>query len=133
MNEEELDAKLKAFAGAMGELDHKTQEKVGKLLVKEEDEDIDANDETWNKILQIKGGYSSMIFICAMVLCRKFVDYYNERLNQEFALIDPITDSEAYSSFVVKLFLVSLGLIAFANVKDTLMRRRNKKIGQTVR
>ena len=133
MTEEELDAKLKAFAGAMGELDSQTQEKVGKLLVKEEDEDIDANDETWNKILQIKGGYFSMILICGMVLSRKFVDYYNERLNQEFALIDPIADSEAYSSFVLKLFLVSLGLIAFANVKDTMMRRRNKKIGQTVR
>ena len=75
MTEEELDAKLKAFGGAMGELDDQTQEKVGKLLVKEEDEDIDANDETWNKILQIKGGYSSMIFIIVMVLCRKFVDY----------------------------------------------------------
>ena len=133
MTEEELDAKLKAFAGAMGELDSQTQEKVGKLLVKEEDEDIDANDETWNKILQIKGGYFSMIFICGMVLCRKFVDYYNERLNQEFALVDPIEDGEAYTSFVIKLFLVSLGLIAFANVKDTMMRRRNKKIGQTVR
>ena len=44
MTEEEIDKKLEQFAGAMGELDEATQEKVGRLLMKPEDEDIDAND-----------------------------------------------------------------------------------------
>ena len=44
MTEEEIEKKLEQFAGAMGELDEATQEKVGRLLMKPEDEDIDAND-----------------------------------------------------------------------------------------
>ena len=44
LTEEQIDKKLEQFAGAMGELDEATQEKVGRLLMKPEDEDIDAND-----------------------------------------------------------------------------------------
>ena len=44
MTEEQLDKKIEQFAGALGELDEATQEKVGRLLMKPEEEDIDAND-----------------------------------------------------------------------------------------
>ena len=44
MTEEEIDKKLEQFSGAMCELDEVNQEKVGRLLMKPEDEDIDAND-----------------------------------------------------------------------------------------
>ena len=76
MTEEEVDKKLKQFGGAMGELDEATQEKVGRLLMKPEDEDIDANDDTFKKVLQIKGGIIFVLIMSVMQLSLKFVDYH---------------------------------------------------------
>ena len=72
----------------MGELDEATQEKVGRLLMKPEDEDIDANDQTFWKVLNIKGGIIFVLIMSIMQLSLKFVDYHQTRLNQEFATID---------------------------------------------
>ena len=60
----------------MGELDEATQEKVGRLLMKPEDEDIDANDQTFWKVLNIKGGIIFVLIMSIMQLSLKFVDYH---------------------------------------------------------
>lgn len=72
----------------MGELDEATQEKVGRLLMKPEDEDIDANDQTFWKVLNIKGGIIFVLIMSIMQISLKFFDYHQTRLNQEFATID---------------------------------------------
>ena len=56
--------------------------------MKPEDEDIDANDQTFWKVLNIKGGIIFVLIMSIMQLSLKFVDYHQTRLNQEFATID---------------------------------------------
>ena len=131
MTEEQLDKKIEQFAGALGELDEATQEKVGRLLMKPEEEDIDANDQTFMKVLQIKGGMIFVIIMSIMQLSLKFVDYHQTRLDHEFATID--INNERYGSFVRTLYLMAVGRILFDMVKDYIIDRRNHEIGKKVR
>ena len=56
MTEAELDQKLKDFAGATGEVDENMANFVGKLLVKEEDEDVNPDKETYKRLWALLGG-----------------------------------------------------------------------------
>ena len=127
MTEEEIDKKLEQFSGAMCELDEVNQEKVGRLLMKPEDEDIDANDQTFWKVLQIKGGMIFVLIMSVMQLSLKFFDYHQTRLSQEFALID--MHNERYASFVRTLYGMAVGRIVFDMTKDYIIDKRNHKIG----
>lgn len=56
MSEAELDAKIKDFAGAKGEIDKKTSELLGKLLVDEADENVNPDENTYKKLFALVGG-----------------------------------------------------------------------------
>lgn len=56
MNEAELDEKIKDFAGAKREVDAKTNELLGKLLIDEADEDVNPDRETYSKLWALVGG-----------------------------------------------------------------------------
>ena len=49
LSEEELDAKLKEFGGLNNEMDENMRKTIGKLLIDEADEEINADRSTYEK------------------------------------------------------------------------------------
>jgi hypothetical protein len=56
LTEEDCDEKLEEFRGINREVDEDTNAIVGKLLKSEEDEDVNADDETYKKLAALVGG-----------------------------------------------------------------------------
>ena len=56
LTDRQLDARLEAFRGATAEIDTKTSQILGKLLVNEEDEDVNPDRETYSKLFALVGG-----------------------------------------------------------------------------
>ena len=64
MTDAELDAKLVEFAGAKKEIDQKTNELIGKLMLDEADEDVNPDGETYSKLWALLGGPIPIICFC---------------------------------------------------------------------
>ena len=63
MSDLEIAAKLKSLSGVIRGLDKQTEEVVGKLLISEQDENVDADKETFNKLYTMVGGALTFIIL----------------------------------------------------------------------
>ncbi len=129
LTEEELDAKLVEFHGVKNQLDEKTSKQIGKLLVAEADEAINANWESYKKLFEIMGGYQLIFFMVILQLFIHFWRLYEQSIQSEFADTDPDTQFEKHSEFLKKIFLVlSVGVI-MRNTKDFWVRTKKTYMG----
>ena len=65
LNEEQIDKKLEEFRGVNREVDEATNKIVGKLMQNEEDENVDADKDTYTKLWALIGGPIPVIlFAC---------------------------------------------------------------------
>ena len=78
MTEEEMDAKLVSFKGLNNELDGEMSKTIGKLLVDEADEDVNANWETFTTLFKMVGGVKTCILFAVIKIFRKFYQIYQE-------------------------------------------------------
>ena len=63
MSEAELDEKIKAFRGRNNEIDEKLQKKIGKILIDESEEAINASSDTFQKLYILIGGHITVLII----------------------------------------------------------------------
>ena len=81
LTEAALDEKITQFRGLRNEMDEEMNKKIGKLLVDEADEKINADWETFEKLFSLIGGWKITIFIAALIMSQKYYAYYRESLN----------------------------------------------------
>lgn len=81
MTEAELDEKIIQFRGLQNEMDDALNKKIGKLLVDEADEKVNADWETFQKLFALIGGWKITIFIASMIVFQKYYSYYRDGLN----------------------------------------------------
>ena len=72
LTEPELDEKLEQFRGVKREVDGDTSAIVGKLLLNEEEEDIDADDEAFSKLYSLVGGLPPALVFITYAIFQKF-------------------------------------------------------------
>jgi len=63
MSEAELDEKIKVFRGRNNEIDEVLHKKIGKLLIDESEEAINASSETFQKLYALIGGHQTIMII----------------------------------------------------------------------
>ena len=132
LTEEELDEKIKGFGGLNNELDASVRDKIGKLLVNEEDEAINASWETYEKIFKIIGGWKMIFYIVILTIVLKFWSVYEQRIQQEYASTDPEKQPELHFAFMKQIGCVlSLGIIV-RNLKDLWMRNKKRYMSQDI-
>ena len=76
------------------EVDEATNKIVGKLLQDEEDEDVNANSETYKKLWAILGGPLPIVICAVYQQIQKYVDNYIERVNANYAIEAPEKQSQ---------------------------------------
>ena len=76
MNDEEISAKLESLAKVKLGLDEKTQKIVGKLLIDEKDEKVNADSSTFYKLFALMGGFTSVSIFIAQMIFFRMVDVY---------------------------------------------------------
>lgn len=91
MTDDQLDKMLDSFGGLKNGIDPELQKKIGKLLVDEADEEINVSSETAWKVFKSIGGLRTISVVIFLTLIKKYYDWQNERVKNEFAATDPIT------------------------------------------
>ena len=89
MTDEEISAKLKVLSGSIRGLDKKTEEVVGKLLVDEKDENVDADKETYSKLYKMVGGTITFGSIAITVTVFKYFEVYKEAVTKDWSSASP--------------------------------------------
>ena len=87
--DEEIKAKLKKFAGADRGLDKSTEIVVGKLLLDESDEKVDADKETWNKLYNMIGGALTLFILGISVILFKYFEIFKQGVTQTWSDAPP--------------------------------------------
>ena len=87
--DEEIKAKLKKFAGADRGLDKSTEIVVGKLLLDESDEKVDADKETWNKLYSMIGGGLTLFILGISVILFKYFEIFKQGVTQTWSDAPP--------------------------------------------
>ena len=72
----EISAKLTAFAGADRGLDEDTEKVVGKLLLEDKDENVNADKETFSKLFKMIGGFFTLSILATTTCAFKYFDLY---------------------------------------------------------
>ena len=72
----EISAKLKAFGGAVRGLDEDTEKVVGKLLLEDKDENVNADKETFSKLFKMIGGFFTLSILATTTCAFKYFDLY---------------------------------------------------------
>ena len=89
MSDLEIAAKLKSLSGVIRGLDKQTEEVVGKLLISEQDENVDADKETFNKLYSMVGGALTFTVLAITTTVFKCFDVYHENVTQEWSNASP--------------------------------------------
>ena len=89
MTDEEVSAKLKVLSGSIRGLDKKTEEVVGKLLVDEKDENVDADSETYSKLYKMIGGAYTFGIVTSATIILKYFEAYKEVVSQDWSNASP--------------------------------------------
>jgi hypothetical protein len=68
LTEAQLDEKIIGFRGLTNELDDEMNKQIGKLLIDEADEEVNANSDAFRKLFHMMGGFKIIIFIAIIKL-----------------------------------------------------------------
>ena len=85
MTDGEISDKLKAFAGAVRGLDESTERVVGKLLVEDKDENVNADKETFSKLFKMIGGFLTLSILGTTTCVFKYFEVYKESVTQDWS------------------------------------------------
>ena len=132
LTEAEIDQKLSDFKGLNNELDTDMSKTIGKLLVEEADEDVNANSETFRKMFGLIGGFRTSIILGLVMLCKKYFYFYQDGNMKEFANVDPEKQADLHTSFLRQTFFVSLFAVFIDNMTDFIFRDLKRKIGRDI-
>ena len=89
LTDEQIKAKLKKFEGADRGLDKSTEVVVGKLLLDESDEKVDADSETWSKLYSMIGGFPTIFILGSTVTLFKYFEIYKQGVTQTWSDAPP--------------------------------------------
>ena len=130
LTEEECDEKLEEFRGIIEkEIDGNTSAVIGKLLKSEEEEDIDADDETYSKLAALVGGPIPIVLFLGYALFQKFWDNYCERVSAEYAAIDPEKQADAHSAYMKTAAIATTVSVGLANFRNLVVKRHERHMG----
>lgn len=85
LTDKEVADKLVAFCGVHAELDAATADKVGKILVEDKDEKVNADAESFKKLWRLMGGIPTVMTTVVITLFFKYFHFYKEGTQQEFS------------------------------------------------
>lgn len=130
LTEEECDEKLEEFRGIIEkEIDGNTSAVIGKLLKSEEEEDIDADDETYTKLAALIGGPIPIVLFISYALFQKFWDNHCERVSAEYAAIDPADQADAHSAYMKRAAIATTVTVFLGNLRNLVVKRHERHMG----
>ena len=94
MNDEEISAKLESLAKVKLGLDEKTEKVVGKLLMDEKDEKVNADSSTFFKLFAMMGGFTCVAIFIAQNIFFRMVDVYQDHMTNEWSTVPSEQQSE---------------------------------------
>jgi len=89
LSDQDISVKLIALSGSERGLDKETEEIVGKLLIDEKDENVNADTTTWNKLYKMIGGAVTLGTIGMTTLVFKYFEVYKQSVTQEWSNASP--------------------------------------------
>ena len=132
LTEGELDKKIVSFQGLKNDMDEKMSKTIGKLMVDEADEDVNADRQTYIELFKLIGGFKTVVFIAGTTIFNKYYDIYQDSLSQEFAMTDPESQGEKHSEFMQKIFFVALFGVVCRNTIDFLIAHKKRYMGADI-
>ena len=131
LSDEEIKQALKSFEGAKAELDEKTSEIVGKLLVSEQDEQINAGSSAYYRLLEMTG-FSVAAFVLINITVFKYAEAYKGSLIQGWADASPEEQFANFYGYMKTLVITSYAIMALRVARDFVMDRVKRSIGRHV-
>ena len=132
MNDEEISAKLQSLAKVKLGLDEKTEKVVGKLLMDEKDEKVNADSSTFFKLFAMMGGFTCVTIFIAQNIFFRMVDVYQDHMTNDWSTIPSDQQSEQYAYYMKTLTFVGMFGLIFGNIRDFVLQRMKKMVGRTV-
>ena len=132
MSDEEISAKLESLAKVKLGLDEKTEKVVGKLLMDEKDEKVNADSSTFFKLFAMMGGFTCVSIFIAQNIFFRMVDVYQDHMTNDWSTIPSDQQSEQYSYYMKTLTFVGMFGLIFGNIRDFVLQRMKKMVGRTV-
>ena len=132
MSDQEIAAKLKSLSGAVRGLDKQTEEVVGKLLISEQDENVDADQETFNKLYTMVGGALTFTVLGATTMVFKYFDVYHETVTQEWSNATPEDQQNHYSWYMSRMAIIGVLQMVLHKIRHILFDRFKRSIGKDV-
>ena len=118
MTETELDEKIVSFCGLKNELGEEISGKIGKLLVEEEDEAVNANSETFIELMKLIGGTKMCIILAATFVFNKYWEIYQQSVMNTYANTDPESQVDQQANFMKEAFFVCSFGIFFRQTQE---------------
>lgn len=132
LSDNEISAKLEELSGAKLGLDERTQKVVGKLLMDEKDEKVNADSSTMFKLFAMMGGFLSIFLFISQNIFFRMVDVYSDHITNEWSEITPEEQSDRFSEYMQTMAYVGLFGLVFGNIRDLVLQRMKKTIGRGV-
>lgn len=132
MTDEEVSSKLRVFSGAERGLDKKTEEVVGKLLVDEKDENVDADKETFGRLYEMIGGAFTLGTLGITITVFKYFEVYKRSLTFEWSDASPEEQASKYTEYTSRIAFVGLLGLVLHKIKDIIFTKVKRAIGRDV-
>ena len=132
LNDDEISAKLESLSAAKLGLDEKTQNLVGKLLMDEKDEKVNADSATIYKLYTMMGGFFSIFLFMSQNIFFRAVDVYNQHLTNSWSEVSPEEQTARYTEYMQTMAFVGMFGLVFGNIRDLVLQRMKKTIGRGV-
>ncbi len=95
LREVDIEQKLIEFKGLGNAIDDEATRKIGKLLVDDDpNEKSGAGKETYGRIYRLVGGFLPVMIFLVYAQFQKYWENYNQRIDAEFAAVDPEKQSD---------------------------------------
>ena len=121
LSDNEISAKLEELSGAKLGLDERTQKVVGKLLMDEKDEKVNADSSTMFKLFAMMGGFLSIFLFISQNIFFRMVDVYSDHITNEWSEITPEEQSDRFSEYMQTMAYVGLFGLVFGNIRDLVL------------
>jgi len=132
LDDDEIKGKLESLSGAKLGLDEKTEKLVGKLLMDEKDEKVNADSKTLGQLFVMMGGTVSVVCFVLQNLFFRAIDIYTDALTNSWSEVSPEEQSSQYSAYMKQLAFVGLFLLVLGNVRHYLLNRMKRQVGRNV-
>lgn len=132
LDDDEVKSKLESLSGAKLGLDEDTEKLVGKLLMDEKDEKVNADSKTLGQLFVMMGGTVSVVCFVLQNLFFRAIDIYTDALTNSWSEVSPEEQSNQYSAYMKQLTFIGLVLLVLGNVRHYLLNRMKRQVGRNV-